>query len=100
MRRFAVLLLPEAVREIDAAREWWAEHGRGRVLDDAIASALRRLEVCPEMGPLAPSRSKRSTMRRVLLRRVRYHLYYRLDMAAERIIVSSFWHTSRRPRRF
>jgi plasmid stabilization system protein ParE len=93
---FSVIVLPEAAREIDEAREWWTAHGRERVFVDEVARALRLLERCPRMGHAAPDADDGEL--RVLLRRVSSHLYYQLDDGAELILVTSLWHTSRRPR--
>jgi plasmid stabilization system protein ParE len=99
MRRYAILLSQRASREIDAARAWWIEHRdpTAGVFDDAIATALGRLEAFPEMGPRVRIRARWSaTVRRVQLDPIGYHLYYRVDGPEERIVVICFWHERRR----
>ena len=48
--------------------------------------------------PLAGQQVRHSTMdglRRVLMGRVRYYLYYRFDTETERVEVLALWHASR-----
>ncbi|MEP7126393.1 MAG: type II toxin-antitoxin system RelE/ParE family toxin [Byssovorax sp.] len=93
---FAVLFKERASREIDEARAWLLKHqGPARVaqLDDDLARSLHLLEAFPEMAALVPG-SK--TVRRTLLERCRYHVYYRVFREAEQIMVICFWHKARR----
>lgn len=90
MTRFAVLLTPRATRELDQAR------ADGRALD-LVAEAFRRLEALPQTGARVLIRGKWSTtVRRVILDRSGYHLYYRARLEAGVIVVLCVWHERRR----
>ena len=66
MNRFAVLLTPRAIRELDQARLG----GQALNLDEEVAEAFRRLEVLPRTGGRVRIRGKWSTtVRRVILDR-------------------------------
>jgi hypothetical protein len=54
----------------------------------------------PESGAPVKVRGKwTTTVRKVSLARSPYHLYYRINAVAERIVIVSFWHERRRPPR-
>ena len=100
-RRFEILLDARAVKEILVAEAWRREH-RDSAAPGAIADELSRisrlLEVTPAIG--APARSTRiAGVRRVLLDRIDYHLYYTINEAQSRVIFLSFWHVRRKPPR-
>jgi len=95
-KRYAILFEPRAVREMDEARAWWAEHRQTRVLDDAIARTLDRLEALPASAPRVQIAGKWSRTRRAALGRTGYNLYFRPNERAKSITVVSIWH-ERRP---
>jgi plasmid stabilization system protein ParE len=73
---------------------WWAKH-RTAVPDAVIEDVNRVLALLldePELGAKAHS-ARLPGVRRVVLSRIRYHLYYRL--AEDTIQVLALWHTSR-----
>ncbi len=93
MSRFAVLLTPRATRELDQARA----DGQALDLDEEVAEAFRRLEALPQTGARVRIRGKWSTtVRRVILDRSGYHLYYRARLEAGVIVVLCVWHERRR----
>ena len=84
----------DARAQIAAAALWWAENrpsAPGAVLDE-LDRMLGLLCVQPAMGTLA-RRDSLSGVRRVMLSRIRYHLYYRI--AADAVQVLALWHSSR-----
>lgn len=79
--RFAVLLTPPAMRELDQARA----DGRTLDLDEEVAEAFRRLEALPQAGARVRIRDEWSTtVRRVILDRCGYYLYYRARLESGR----------------
>lgn len=94
-RAVTAIIDARALREIDEARAWWAEHRRTPDLDDAIAAALDRLEQFPEISPRVKRGSRWTTTRRYILDRVGYHLYYRFDERTGTLFVRSLWHERR-----
>jgi plasmid stabilization system protein ParE len=92
---FAIIFDANATREWEEARSWIAEHlgaYRAALLDDELARTFTLLEACPKMYPLAPA-SK--TLRRLLLKRSGYHVYYRVFSRKKQIVVMRLWHAKR-----
>jgi plasmid stabilization system protein ParE len=96
MRRYIVM--PRAQRQIRAAVEWWY-----RNRDKAPGAFTEELDETrdlivdkPAIGHIVHAR--RPGTRRVLMERVRYYLYYRLNPDGD-VEVLSVWHASRRPPR-
>ena len=87
-----------AERQIREASEWWYQNRPSA--PDLFKTELRRafdlITGQPLLGP--PSRGARtSDVRRVLLARVRYHLYYRVIESRETVEVLALWHTAAEP---
>lgn len=95
-QRFVVIFRPQALRQMDEARAWWAEHRGTRAFDDALARTLDRLEQFPYSAPRAQIAGRWSTMRRAAFGRTGYRLYYRPNKRTKTILVASIWH-ERRP---
>jgi plasmid stabilization system protein ParE len=89
-----VEVTPRAAIQLEAAATWWAQNRPAA--PDAIRvdfqEAAALLSRQPGVG--AKSRTARyPDLRRLLLSRVRYHIYY--HVRTEKIIVVAFWHASR-----
>jgi plasmid stabilization system protein ParE len=84
----------EARVQIAAAVRWWAENrpsAPGAVLED-LDRILALLAAQPALGTRA-RRAKLAGVRRVMLSRIHYYVYYRV--AGETLQVLALWHTSR-----
>lgn len=92
-----ILISARARREIERAAEWWLENRdkAPNALEEDLANALDLILHAPNLGMLVPSRTR--FLRRILLPRVRYYLYYR-DTAPS-VELLAFWHASHRPPR-
>lgn len=89
-----VEITDNARAQISTAADWWAKHrpsAQDAVRDD-LDRILQLLRVQPAIGTIA-RRATLSGVRRVILSRVRYYLYYRV--ADDALQVLAFWHTSR-----
>jgi plasmid stabilization system protein ParE len=99
-RALSILFTARASREMDDARSWLEKHrGSERVeeMADELAKALDRLAILPEMGARVWTGSSWSkTLRRLLLRRSGYHLYYRVQPKAAQVVVLAVWHERRK----
>jgi plasmid stabilization system protein ParE len=87
---------PRAVRQLHAAKTWWLAHREKApdAFDDDIAEQVERLRTDPFLGsPVHRARS--SGIRRVVLSRIRYYLYCRVE--GDLLVLVALWHTSRRP---
>lgn len=98
-RRFTTLFEPRAVRELDEARSWWAEHRNTPALDEAITSTLERLETLPWSAARVQIAGEWSMIRRASLGRTGYNLYYRPNEEMATITVMCIWHERRAPPR-
>ena len=80
----------EQVGKIDA---WWRANRPTSpdLFTDELAQALTRLEGTPNLGTTYEARGK--TVRRLLLRRTHYHLYF--VEQADRLFVVAMWSTFR-----
>jgi hypothetical protein len=79
-----------ASRQVAEAERWWRDNRTKApdALRDELEQALKLIATQPEVGARAQN-AKLASVRRILIRRVRYHLYYRLW--ACRIHQLRFW---------
>lgn len=88
------LIKARAKREIEKAAEWWAENrlaAPGAVRKD-LEDALNILVEQPGVGTKVET-GRSPQVRRFLLNRISYHLYYRVRRSELEVL--SMWHTSR-----
>jgi plasmid stabilization system protein ParE len=85
-----------AGRQIREASTWWLRHRDKAPLAFAedLDDALNLIVELPNAGEL-DRRGRTAGVRRVLLTRTRYHLYYSVDESTRTVQVLSLWHTSR-----
>lgn len=91
-----VIFSPAAARQADEIDLWWRDH-RANAPDaftEELASALVALAATPRLGPLY-ARAKRPGVRRLLLRRAGYHLYYVVDGVRAVVTIRAVWHSAR-----
>lgn len=86
-----------ALKQLDAAARWWEEHRdkAPEAFDEDMTAAFEDLAETPLIGN--PVHSRRPGLRRLLIPRIRYYVYYRVESATVRI--KAIWHASRRPPR-
>jgi plasmid stabilization system protein ParE len=84
----------DAREQIAAAAAWWAENRLSApdAIREELDWILDLLSVQPEIGTKARC-ARLSGVRRVLLSRIGYYLYYRV--AGVKLQVLAFWHASR-----
>jgi plasmid stabilization system protein ParE len=90
---FVVEFVPEAAQQAAEAQDWWRAH-RDKAPDafeDDLEELLTVLEQVPlGVGGAVPGRPG---VRRAVLRRVRYNVYFTVDHSMVTII--AVWHASR-----
>ena len=96
--RSRILVMPRAGDEILRIGAWWR---RERALapdtfSREFRAAIALLRVLPNCGRVCNALGFEG-VRRLLLRRTRYHLYYRFDSRMKTIIILAIRHTSRGP---
>ncbi|MEO7973302.1 MAG: type II toxin-antitoxin system RelE/ParE family toxin [Thermoanaerobaculia bacterium] len=87
---------PQAAIQIQTAPRWWKVNrtkAPAAFFED-LSRTLAILRVQPELGTRVANPNL-AGVRRVLLERVRYHLYYRVDETGGALEVLSLWHSSR-----
>jgi len=92
----SIKIAPRAAAAIRAGADWWLENRpkAPEAFADDIERGFELIRSLPSSGePVTHSELK--DVRRLLLGRIRYHLYYRIDPEIETIEVLAFWHTSR-----
>jgi plasmid stabilization system protein ParE len=94
---FTFKLSPFVDHQIRTAAAWWEQHRRKapKAFLEDLSAAVDLVEEFPHIGepvehPTIPD------LRRILLGRVRYHLYYVPHVEEQIIEVLALWHTSRR----
>lgn len=95
-RGLPVVFTSRATREIEAANAWWRENRRDapNAIREELAIAIELISVQPGAGSVAASK-RLAGVRRVLLPRINYLLYYRLRARLRRVDVVAFWHARR-----
>jgi len=93
----ALIVMPRARRQLRAAERWWESH-REKAPDAFSEDIAAGLNAIAENPSIYPQYDSRRGIRRILMERIRYHLYYRVN-ASGNIEVLSVWHASRRPPR-
>jgi plasmid stabilization system protein ParE len=89
-------VVPRAQRDIREALSWWRENRpkAPRAMVDELRRAFHLLRVQPEVGTRAQSQELPG-VRRIHLGRVRYHVYYRVDLERHVVDILAVWHSSR-----
>ena len=96
-QRLPVSFTRRASKHVDEAGRWWRENRAKapEALREELDQALQLIASQPDVGAIACN-AKLAGVRRVLLSRVSYHLYYRLlETPARSIQVVALWHASR-----
>ena len=97
MKRYRVEYAARAEAQVVAVSRWWAENRRDSptLFTEELAAVFEGLlETSPLSGAPFPA-SRPRDVRRVLLGRSRYHVYYTVDQDAGRVIVRAVWHAAR-----
>ena len=95
-RRLSIVFWHPAARQIEEASDWWRKHREGS--PDALSEDLvRTLDIIARQpGIGSPAASQRlKDVRRVLLPRVGYFLFYRVARRRSELQVLAFWHAKR-----
>lgn len=81
-----------AKREIARAALWWSKNRpqAPQLFLDELAAAERHLQTAPVSGQIYGYRKNR-LMRRWLLERTEYHVYFSVNQKAQVIMVHSVW---------
>jgi plasmid stabilization system protein ParE len=91
-----IVVTASAAAAMREAEEWWFQNriSSSTPLADDLDRAFELIAFHPAFGARARNVNLPG-VRRVHLSRIRYHLYYRVSPAGDRIEILAFWHTSR-----
>jgi plasmid stabilization system protein ParE len=94
--RFRIRVSPRATAQIRVAARWWSENRpkAPEALEEELARGFELASAFPSAGEPVP-RTQLSGVRRVLLGRIRYHLYYSVSHETKTVEILALWHTSR-----
>jgi plasmid stabilization system protein ParE len=91
-----LLVADRANTQIRTIEAWWTEHRdkAPQLFALELAQALEAIGASPNLGK--PHRTVAgSEVRRLLLSRCRYHVYFSYDPRADLVLVRAVWHSSR-----
>jgi len=96
VKSFRIVITAAAKGHLREALEWMtANFASGRdVLQGELETALHRLALLPFSGSPFPD-VEVPDIRRVLLRRSQYHVYYEVDEVQSMVVVHAVWSTAR-----
>jgi len=91
--RLAVVFWTRAARQVESAAQWWRENRQGspEALSEELLRTLNLIALQPGIG-LPATNLRLSGVRRILLPRVGYFLFYRVAPRKQVVEVLSFWH--------
>ena len=94
MSRYRVVVAPRARGQIKAIDDWWRVNRETspEVFVAELEHAVSRLRIVPSIGHPHPSRPG---VRKLLLPRSQYHVYYEIHSDAEEVQVLAVWYTGR-----
>jgi plasmid stabilization system protein ParE len=96
MKRFRVRLTIEAEAQLEKIDEWWAANRREHpeLVREEASEAIRTLAAFPEAGVEHRARGRRG-LRKMLLPRSQYLLYYAVNDDQGEVVIAAVWHASR-----
>jgi len=96
--RLPLQVTRRARREIRAASAWWDENRPAApdAFRDAIDKTFELICTQPTIGAVAANVTLPG-VRRILLSKIQYYLYYRVKSNPPTVEVVAIWHTSRYP---
>ena len=87
---------PRAIEQVDAADEWWRENRQAApmLFLDELMSTAEMAVANPEIGRPYP-RPGNPKIRRLVMVRTRYHIYYEYRVEEDEIWVMDVWSSLR-----
>ena len=96
MTPYRVHVTATAQEQIQAVWKWWLRErpAAPELFQSELRRALERLATMPRSGTLYPNPAV-SGVRRLLLCRSGYHVYYTADSETRLVVVRAVWHVAR-----
>ncbi len=95
-RAYRVLFTRTAIAHVEAIAEWWEKERAlaPGLFATELATCVELLARAPRLGVPYPH-DVVPELRRVLVRRCGYHVYFRVDDAAGTVVIHAVWHSAR-----
>lgn len=96
MRSLQIEFSPDALEQIRAIHDWWRTHrpAAPELLREELAATLEMIRSSPKVARGYPF-SAIPGLRRTLMPRTRYHLYFTFHEERALIFVHALWHAAR-----
>ncbi len=96
MNHYRVEFSPEALGQAQRTMDWWHENRpkAPELFLDELEAAIEQLASMPHAG-VSYTRSGVAGMKRLLMPRTRYHVYYTIVAESQLVRIHAIWHTSR-----
>ena len=96
MTRYRLRIAKSARRQIDTVHAWWLENrpAARALFEDELEAVLDRARTHPAAGAPFPN-PEVDNVRRLLMVRCRYYVYYATEDAARVVTVMAVWHAAR-----
>jgi plasmid stabilization system protein ParE len=94
--RYAVALTPRAKKHFAASERWWRANrpAASDLFLEELEACGRDLKTSPQRAGLYRITNGRE-VRRILLPRTRYHVYFQVNESARAVFILAIWHASR-----
>lgn len=85
-----------ATSHVAEINDWWLENRTAApdLFHDELAATVELLAGTPNIGT-AYKLSREPDVRRIVIGRSRYHVYWRLDAASRTVTIMAVWHSAR-----
>lgn len=96
MTQYRVDFTREARAQADAVEAWWVENrpSAPTMFRDELVAAVRLLSVSPFLGAQYAA-APMPGVRRILIGRSRYHVYWEVNRAAQAVTIAAVWYAER-----
>jgi plasmid stabilization system protein ParE len=96
MKRYCVGFSRSADAQIEMIEAWWRENrpAAPEMFSRELEAVVRLLEISPLIGKAYPD-APVPEVRRLLIGRSRYHVYWKVDAASHAVTVLAVWHARR-----
>jgi len=96
MKRYRVGFSRTADAHVETIESWWRENRPAApdMFSRELEAAVRLLETSPMIGKAYPQ-APVSEVRRLLIGRSRYHVYWEVDLGSTAVIILAIWYVGR-----
>ena len=93
MRTYRPYWTLRAQAQLEEAERWWTQERGSDLIECELDRVFDILTLNPYAGHATP---QKPGVRRILMKKLRRYLYYRVNEEQHMLLIVAFWHTSRR----